>query len=102
MPRIPEYVAKAKEIADVLRTIERVTIIPEYPPTNMMHLRFEGDREKLLAASLQIADEERIGLFFYLTDEAQYELSVGSSALGIESAKLRELFERLFLLADSI
>jgi threonine aldolase len=101
MPRIPEYVAKAKEIADVLRTIKRVTVIPEYPPTNMMHLRFEGHREKLLAASLQIADEERIGLFFYLTDEGQYEVSVGESALVIDSGKLRELIERLFQLADS-
>lgn len=100
LPRIPEYVVKAAEIAAVLRTFDRIRVVPEHPPTNLMHLHFQGDRERLLQAALQIAEEEGVGLFFWLRDDGSTEISVGQGALGLEAGEVRRLFEKLFELAD--
>ena len=99
LPKIPLYVAKAAEIADVLREFDLVRIVPEHPPTNMMHLYLAGDPERLLAASHQIAEEEHTALFFRLGANGKVELNVGEGALEIDRAELRRLFERLFSLA---
>lgn len=96
LPRIPEYVAKAQEIAAVLRTFDRIQVVPEHPPTNLMHLHFQGNREALLQAALRIAEEDQVGLFFWLRENASTEISVSEGALGLDPNELRRLIEKLF------
>lgn len=101
LPRIPAYVAKAAEIAGVLRAFDRIQVVPEHPPTNMMHVRFQGDREALLAAALRIAEEDGVGLFFWLREDSSTEISVSEGALGLEPDRLHRLVTKLFELAVS-
>ncbi|RYG33529.1 hypothetical protein EON81_17940 [bacterium] len=99
LPRMADYVAKAGEIAEVLQPSAGVRVVPERPPTNMMHLHFRGDPERLNAAFLQIAEEDKVGLFFGLPEDGKIELAVGESALGLNRDEIGRLFEKLFALA---
>ncbi len=99
--RIHEYVAKAQEIAVILKEFPAVRLVPLRPPTNMMHVFFEGDRARLLEASLTIAEEEQIGLFFGLGEDRKWELAVGDAALHLSSEEIRRIFARLFQLSES-
>jgi len=99
LPRMGEYVAKAGEIASALRGLERVRVVPETPPTNMMHLYLKGSPDALVAAALRIAEEEKVGLFFALGADGKMEVSVGAGALGLSGSEARALFTRLFELA---
>lgn len=99
LPRMPEYVAKAAEIADVLRAFSQVRIVPEHPPTNMMHVYFTGDPERLNEAALQVAEEERVWLFYGIGANGKWEFAAAKATLEIEAEEVRRLFTRLFELA---
>ena len=71
LPRIPDYVRKAAEVASILREFPRVRVVPDIPPTNMMHLYFEGGRDALTRSALRIAEEQKVGLFFSIGDEGK-------------------------------
>lgn len=96
LPRIEQYVVKAQEIAAILREFREVRVVPEYPPANMMHVYFDVDRDRLLEASLTIAEEEQIGLFFGLGEDRKWELTVGEAALNLSPEEIRAAFVRLF------
>jgi threonine aldolase len=100
LPRIPAYVAKAADIAEILRSFHQVRLVPEYPPTNMMHIYFEGDRDRLIDASLKIAKEDKVGLFFRLGENQKMELNVADAALELSNDEIKHLFEKLFTLAS--
>lgn len=95
LPRIAEYVAKAAEIAEILRGYAGVRVVPEAPPTNMMHLYFSGDLERLVAAARRIAREDHVFLFYGLGEDGNMELSVGEAALDLTRADLERLFGKL-------
>lgn len=99
LPLIPRYVERASQIGDVLRRFDRIRVVPEHPPTNMMHLYLAGDTERLVDAALQVAEEEKVGLFFGLPADNKWELNVGSGALAVSDGELERLFKRLFALA---
>ncbi len=99
LPRVAEYVAKADEIAAILRGFEGVRVVPERPPTNMMHLHFEGDRERLIEANLNIAEKDGVWLIPWLSEAGKTEVSVGDAALELRADEIRGLFKRLFELA---
>lgn len=99
LPQIPTYVAKAREIAAALQTFDRVRVVPEQPPTNMMHLYLTGNVEKLLDAALQVAEESKVGVLFWLRPDGCHELTIADAALEIETAELVGLFARIFELA---
>lgn len=96
LPRIHEYVAKAAEIAGVLRELPGIRLVPEHPPTNMMHVYFHGSQEEILDRAYAAA--ERTGIWgFSLGATAdpmwqKYELSVGEAALDISNVEIREWF----------
>ena len=99
LPQIGAYVAKTSEVAQVLRSFEGVRVVPEDPPTNMMHVYFEGEPERLVEAALTIAEEERIGMFFGLSPDGKLEFVVGDATLELTRHEIQGLFERLFRLA---
>jgi threonine aldolase len=98
LPRIAEYVAKAREIAQALRDLEGVRLIPEVPQVNMFHLVLAGDAEALVDAAYAVAREERCLLFPGLrtADEgARTEVTIGSAACEIPTERIRELFAKV-------
>ena len=99
LPRIPLYVKRAGEIADILRGLEGVRLVPEHPPTNMMHVYFARDPERWVGASLQIADEDKVWLFGGISADGKWELNVGDGALEFEIVEIERCFQKLRQLA---
>ncbi len=104
--RIGAYYAKAQEIASALETLPQVKIVPTRPQTNMMHLFLRGEREKLLAAALDVSQETGIWLFANLTPTIlpayqKVEITIGEASLDIRNEEITALFEALFKHANA-
>lgn len=101
LPRIAIYYKKAIEVAEALHALPEIEIMPYPPQTNMMHVFLRGDREKLLSAHLDIAEETKTWLFGYLLPTAvpgynKFELTIGDAALDLPTADIAHLFQELF------
>lgn len=100
LPRIPEYVAKAAEIASALEGIEGLEVVPLKPPTNMMHLYFHGDKDRLEEAFWEIARDEKMILCRGLRETEKpgvfkMELSVSGHTMDLDVACMRVLMARV-------
>ncbi len=101
LPRVPDYVARARELAAALRELPRVTVVPDPPHINLMHLHIQGDAEALARAALAVAQERGVWLFeklqpTALPDRHKLELVTGDASLELTGAEVAELFGRLF------
>jgi hypothetical protein len=102
LPRVPEYCARARAIAQVLSRFEpQLTVTPNPPQTNMMHVYVRGDRERLRARALQISHESGVWMpsawnTTAIPDWTMFELSCGDGSLDISDDEVRDLFGRLF------
>ena len=95
------YHEKAISVARVLSEFPRISVVPNPPQTNMMHVFLQGDPERLVEASLEVARETKTLLFSALTptllpDYSKFELSVGDATLDVRDEEISELFERIF------
>ncbi len=100
------YHTKAKEIAEVLSSFPHLEILPNPPHTNMMHVFLQGDSDKLIEASLKIAQETKTLLFRRLTPTivprwSRLELTIGNASLDLKNEDIVELFDRLFTSVDN-
>lgn len=100
LPRFPDYRDRAIAIAEVLRMVPGVRVRPNPPQTNMMHIFLEGDRERLMERSLDIAEEERVSLFRHLAptsvpDISFFEVTVGDAAFELTNQEIGEMFRRV-------
>jgi len=100
LERMPLYHGKAVEIADVIRDIPGVEIVPDPPHTNMMQLHLHADADGLQSAALDLARET--GIFswgrFFPTPRPQWqktELTVGDGALELSAQEIRDLLTAL-------
>lgn len=101
LPRVPLYVRRAQAIASILGEFPNITVTPEPPPANMMHVFVRGDREALQAAALRISSQSGVWLPVALQSTAlpntfMFELTCGEGSLQISDAEVRELFAALF------
>ncbi|HWD39926.1 MAG TPA: beta-eliminating lyase-related protein [Fimbriimonas sp.] len=99
LPRIPRYVKKAAEIAELLRCFDGIQLTPSRPPTNMMHVRFMGDANKIVEAALRVAHEDRIWLFAGLGEGNRWELAAAEGALEISKEEIEHVFRKLLTLS---
>jgi hypothetical protein len=100
---VGEYHAKAREIAVILAGFPGVSVSPDPPHTNMMHVYLTGDRERLMAGRRKVIIDHDVELFRGLGATGvpgvhRFELTVGDSALELTREEIRSLFETL--LAD--
>jgi threonine aldolase len=100
LPRIPDYCRKAAEVAAALKTLPGLTIVPEYPPTNLMHLYFEGDLEAIENALWEVARDTGVFLLARVppTEKAnvgKVEQAIMAQALEIETSEIRDLMARV-------
>jgi threonine aldolase len=100
LPRFPAYKRRALEMAAALEGVPGIRIRPHPPQTNMMHLFLEGDRDRLVERALQIAGEERVGLFTYLAltsvpGISYFEITVGDAASELTDEEIAALFRRV-------
>lgn len=107
LPAIPAFCTKASEIAAALKGIEGVTVIPEVPPTNMMHLRFAGAKDALDEAFWRVAKEHGVMICrgVSATEDPHLwgmEVTVSHSALDLDTSLLRELVSQVIESARQI
>jgi threonine aldolase len=102
LERFPAYRERAKEVAAALQTVPDVVVKPAIPQTHMMHVYLPGDKDRLLAASLEIAREERVSLFrglwpTELPSYAKFELAVGEATFALTDDEIAGYFARIIV-----
>jgi threonine aldolase len=100
LPLMPKYVEHARAIADALRGIPNVEVVPDPPQTTMMHLHLRVDEKAFLTAARRIAEEQ--SLFTWTgtmaTDTPSIravELTVGDATLTFAPDEVARIVERL-------
>jgi threonine aldolase len=101
LPRMQAYHARALELAEWLGSFPQISLSPNPPHTNMMHVFLKGEREKLEPAALEIAKETKTLLFSSLSptplpEVHKFELSAGDASLELERQEVVDLFASLF------
>ncbi|MFN8595385.1 MAG: beta-eliminating lyase-related protein [Anaerolineae bacterium] len=104
LERIPQYCTKAREIAGILAGFPQVVIMPNPPQTNMMHLFFRGDKDRLEEAAASIMREQKICLLrgfmpSQIPGYCKSEFVVGDATLEFGAEEIRSLFEEFLTTA---
>ena len=94
LPLMPAYLARARELADALRDLPEVTVLPDPPQTPMLHLLLRTSPESFVAGARQLAEQ---GLWTWprpMTtgdpDVQRVEWSIGDSTLAMSLAEACE------------
>jgi len=100
LPRMPEYYRHALAIADALRGVPGVEVLPDPVQSPMMHLRIARSLETLAERAAEIARSDRIWTiarpWASLGPRLQeFEFHVGDATLELSPEDVRELFVRL-------
>jgi threonine aldolase len=100
LPRMPEYHARAVEIAAALRDIPGVAVSADPPACNAFAVHLEGEREALLAARDAVAEKCGLILFENLARTAHsrssfFELTVGPNTMQPNVSDVRDAFTEL-------
>ena len=100
LPLMPSYVAHARAIADALRGIPNVEIVPDPPQTPMMHLHMRVDEQAFLTAARRLAEDQ--GIFTwpktFVGDTPSVrvvELTVGDATLTFAPDEVAKIVEEL-------
>jgi threonine aldolase len=104
LDRFAGYHARAQAIARVLSAIPGITVKPDRPQTNMMHVYLRADAEALLEASVEIARTDRVLLLRRLFPTgvpgvAGFELAIGDAAAALTDAEIGAYFRRIMATA---
>ena len=96
LPRMGEYVAHARAIADALRAIEGVAVVPDPPPTNMMHIYLRTSAADVIDGIRRLAAEDKLWAFSgsIPADVPGYrrlELSVGDATLAFTPRQVADV-----------
>lgn len=100
LPRMGEYVERAKQIGAILAGIPGIEIAPEPPQTNMMHVFLQGDISRLQDAALDISEREYVAFWRQLQPTVRprwqrFELSIGNAALDIGDNEIDRWFREI-------
>jgi hypothetical protein len=95
---MPEYLQRARDVADAVRDLPGVRVVPDPPQTPMLHLLLETTPEAFRAAARACAGE---GLWTWADatptgDPAvqRVELSVGDATMALSPAEVRAVIAR--------
>ena len=105
LPMIETYVKRTQSVASVLCKIPGITVNPNPPHINMMHLYIEGEKDALDEAAQRIAEETQVMLFHAVRQTQlpmvqKLELTIGNAAFEIPDEEIGELFGKLLLYAN--
>lgn len=100
LPQLEGWVARAREVAGVLRSIPGVRVNPDPPHVNLFQVYFEGSREELVERHHQLAEATGTFLFRDLADApipgfAMTEMHMFENAMKFDLSKLAPFVERL-------
>jgi threonine aldolase len=102
LPRMPAYHQHARSIAEALRGLAGVDVVPDPPHTTMMHLVLATTADNFRSASLALAAEEGVWTWTRswpteIPGLQRIELSVGDATLGFTPTEVRMLVGRLLI-----
>ena len=107
LPLMPRYFEHALAIAETLRGVRNVEVVPDPPQTPMMHLHLRVDENAFLAAARAIAEEQ--GIFTWAgtspgatADLRVVELAVGDATLEFSADEVAGIVERLICHSASV
>jgi hypothetical protein len=100
------YYQRAQSVARVLSAIPGISVKPDPPQTNMMHVYIQCEAEALLEACAAIARTERVLLFRRLIPigapgVAAFELAIGDAAEAITDQEIGAYFGHLMAKAGA-
>lgn len=100
LTRFPAYLAKTHAIADALRPIDGVQLLPDPPHVNMFHVELDLSPEDALAARDRVAEETGLWLFGYARPRvhpgrAHFEQSIGEAAMDVEPERIAAAYRSL-------
>jgi threonine aldolase len=100
MGRFPLYRERALRLAEALKTVPGLRLVPDPPHAHMMHVYLAGERQTLLRRAAQLMREEGLAPFRWLRAAevpgyAMTELEVGDDALEVSDSEVSSLFSRL-------
>lgn len=100
LPRMPEYFARAVEIAAALRGVPGVVASPDPPACNAFLVHVDGEHAALLAARDAVAESRGLIAFQHLFRTAHprvcsFELVVGANALELSTTEIRDALAEL-------
>ncbi len=106
LPRMGQYLAHARAIAEAVRGIPGVRIVPDPPQTPMMHLLLHTTAERFAEAARAIAVQERIWVWpdaMTTGDPAvqRVELSVGDATCELSPTDVAAVMAALAGCADA-
>jgi threonine aldolase len=100
LPLMPRYYEHAIAIADALRSIPNLEIVPDPPQTPMMHLHMRVDEDAFVKAARRIAEDE--GIFTWPQTVAGdtpsvrvVEFTVGDATLTFTPEEVGKIVEQL-------
>ncbi|HZY44780.1 MAG TPA: beta-eliminating lyase-related protein [Anaerolineae bacterium] len=108
LPRMTEYRKKAVEIAQALTPFLQIDVVPNPPQVNMLHVFLRSPKDRLEAAALEIAQEQKVWLFNQpltpteIPELNKFELTVGDAALDLDTNEIAALFRSVFEQADRL
>jgi threonine aldolase len=102
--KMGEYHRRALEVAELMRALPGVQIVPDPPHTNMFHAHVAAEPERLLEASAAIAEARGVALLTRvratpLPRMSAIEVAMGDGVSAFEELELKELLEQLFACA---
>ena len=102
LPRVPEYYEHARAIAEALRDVPGIEVVPDPPQTPLMHLLLNTSPDHFRAAALRLAQEHGVWTWprSAPTDSPRVqrvELTVGDATLGFEPHEVRAILQSLLL-----
>jgi threonine aldolase len=100
LPMMPRYLSHTQAIADALRDLPGVTIIPDPPQTPMLHLLLRTTPEDFTAAARRLATEQRVWTWpaaMSTPDPGtqRVELAVGDATLALQPGEVRDFIRAL-------
>jgi threonine aldolase len=99
LPRFPDFVARAKELAAALGALDRVEVVPNPPQTAMFHLLVHRELDRLNEAALDIADRTKTFIGHFAATEVPLvqttELTIGAASFEVPVDEACELYSEL-------
>ena len=94
LPMMPRYLSHTRAIADALRDLPGVTIVPDPPQTPMLHLLLRTTADGFTAAARRLATEQGVwtspaAMSTPDPGTQRVELAVGDATLALQPAEVR-------------
>lgn len=101
LARFPAYLERARALADALRPVEGVHVLPDPPHTNLFHVELDLSPETAATARDRVAEATGLWLFGGARprrnpDRSYFELYVGDALMDIADEDVSAAFRRIF------